>query len=72
MATAPEFGTWDPQKKKWVIEGYGVDPDVEVDNLPEEVLKGKDPQLERAIKIILEELKRNPKEIPKRPDYPEK
>jgi tricorn protease len=36
------------------------------------VINGKDPQLEKAIEVALEELKKNPPEIPVRPPYPEK
>src|SRR5438045_1728798 len=36
-------------KGEWVIEGYGVDPDIEVENEPKELLAGHDQQLERAV-----------------------
>lgn len=72
METAPEFGYWDPDKKNWVIEGHGVAPDIEIDNLPEDMLKGRDTQLEKAIEVILQELRENPKEIPPRPALPDK
>jgi len=70
MLTMPEYGTYGLERE-WIIEGYGVDPDVEVDLLPEDVLAGRDPQLEKAIEIALKELKTNPGKFPKRPDrYP--
>ena len=34
---------------EWIIEGHGVEPDIEVENDPPSVIKGRDPQLERAI-----------------------
>lgn len=52
------------------IENEGVAPDIEVEQLPKEVMQGKDPQLEKAIKVILEELKKNPVTYPERPEYP--
>lgn len=52
------------------IENEGVAPDIEIEQWPKEVINGKDPQLEKAIEIILEELKRNSFTYPKRPDYP--
>ena len=50
----------------------GVAPDVEVEQTPSEIIKGRDPQLEKAIEIALEELKKNPQVEPTRPPYPVK
>ncbi len=48
----------------WAVENEGVAPDVEVIDRPELVAKGEDPSLEKAVEMLLEELKRNPpKEI---------
>ncbi|MCH7781075.1 MAG: protease, partial [Acidobacteria bacterium] len=44
----------------WDIENIGVAPDVEVIDLPELVIQGQDPALDRAVEILLEELERNP------------
>lgn len=52
------------------IENEGVAPDIEVEQWPKEVMQGKDPQLEKAIEVILEELKENPPHYPERPAYP--
>ena len=41
----------------WIIEGHGVDPDIEVDINPFEDYLGKDAQLEKAVEVLLEELK---------------
>lgn len=43
---------------------------VEVEQWPADVIKGKNPQLEEAIRIVVEELKQNPTEKPVRPPYP--
>jgi tricorn protease len=59
-------------KGEYVIEGYGVDPDIEVDNDPKSVLAGRDPQLERAVQEVLNRLKAQPVVIPKRPADPNK
>jgi tricorn protease len=56
---------------EWIIEGYGVDPDIEVDNDPMSVLAGKDPQLERAIAEVMAKLK-NPVKLPRKPAPPVK
>lgn len=66
--TAPNVAIW--TKDGFIVENVGVAPDVEVEQWPAEVIQGKDPQLEKAIEIILEELKNNPQEEPQRPDYP--
>jgi tricorn protease len=52
---------------KWLIENYGVAPDIEVDNTPDLVMKGQDPQLERAIEEVLKAIKEHPKHLPPRP-----
>lgn len=55
----------------WIIEGYGVDPDIEVDNEPKSVLDGKDPQLERGIAEVMARLK-TPVKLPAKPAGPVK
>jgi tricorn protease len=50
---------------KWAVENEGVAPDIEVIDRPEEVAKGHDPSLEKAIAYLLDELKKNPpKKVP--------
>lgn len=67
--TAPDFALWSPEEG-WVIENVGVPPDIEVDLWPADAYAGRDPQLEKAIEIILQELERNPPARPERPPYP--
>jgi tricorn protease len=67
--TAPNLAIWTPEEG-WVVENEGVPPDVAVEQTPADVIAGRDPQLERAIAIALEELKKNPPVDPKRPPYP--
>ena len=64
--TRPEFAIYGLDSK-WLIENRGVQPDVVVDNPPDLVLKGQDPQLEKAIDMIMEQIKANPKKLPVRP-----
>ncbi|MCD6452665.1 MAG: PD40 domain-containing protein [Acidobacteria bacterium] len=66
--TMPEFSVYGLDSK-WVMENHGVDPDIVVDNRPDLVVKGRDPQLEMAVKILLEKIKKEPKKLPKRPPY---
>lgn len=54
------------------VENEGVAPDIEVEQWPELVIKGHDPQLEKAIEVVLEKLKENPPKEMKRPAYPNK
>jgi tricorn protease len=68
--TAPNLAIW--TQEGFIVENVGVPPDVEVEQLPGDVIKGNDPQLEKAIEIALEELKKNPPVEPKRPAYPVK
>jgi tricorn protease len=58
-------------KGEYVIEGYGVDPDIEVDNDPRSVIAGGDPQLERAVQEVMKKLT-SPITLPKRPADPNK
>jgi len=45
---------------QWDIEGVGVAPDIEVIDRPDEVAKGRDPSLEKAVEVLLEQLQKNP------------
>jgi len=55
---------------EWEVENRGVAPDIEVENLPAEVAAGHDPQLEKAVEVTLETLKKNPVVVPDHPAYP--
>jgi len=57
---------------KWIIEAYGVDPDIVVENDPKAVIEGCDPQLERGVAEVLQRIRQNPKQLPKRPAPPMK
>jgi tricorn protease len=70
QVTAPEVGFWDPDTGEWVAENRGIAPDVEVRQLPDQVVAGRDPQLERAIEIVLEALEEQPAKEQRRPPYP--
>ncbi len=57
---------------KWLVENHGADPDILIDNDPASVMAGHDRQLEKAIEVILENIKKNPFQFPARPPYPKK
>ena len=65
----PEFAT-NAVDGGWIIEGHGVDPDIEVENDAASVLAGRDPQLERGIAEVLKMIRENPKKYPERPADP--
>lgn len=69
VVTMPDFGMWDPKGGQWVVENHGVDPDIEVENAPHDLVAGRDPQLERAIRYVMDELAANPPKKPTRPAY---
>ena len=66
--TAPNLAIW--TEDGWVVENVGVPPDIEVEQWPSEVIASRDPQLEKAIEVVLEELEKNPPKKPVRPPYP--
>ena len=69
--TVPTFAIYNTEGE-WIIEGYGVDPDIEVVAHPTHVAKGGDPELERAIEELLKELKDNPPKKTPKPAYPDR
>jgi tricorn protease len=57
--SVPRFGIFN-EDGEWIIEGVGVYPDIEVVDRPEQLAKGQDPSIERAVEELLKELERNP------------
>jgi tricorn protease len=68
----PEFASYTLDGKGWVIEGHGVDPDIVVDNDPAREFAGIDEQLNRAIEVILEDLRTHERRLPPPPAYPKR
>jgi len=69
--TAPNLAFWTPEDG-WSVENEGVPPDIEVEQTPADVIAGRDPQLEKAIEVVMAELKKNPPVSTPRPAYPVK
>jgi tricorn protease len=67
--TVPTFGIYSLDGE-WIVEGHGVDPDIEVIDDPGLMAKGGDPQLERAIDEVMKLLAANPPKRPAKPAYP--
>jgi len=67
--TAPRYAIYG-LNGQWEVEGHGIAPDVEVEELPGAVAHGSDAQLERAVAIVMEQLKAHPLVEPPVPAYP--
>lgn len=59
IATAAEFGLFGPDGV-WVVEGDGITPDIEVDNLPHATFAGEDAQLDAAIEYLKKKIADEP------------
>jgi tricorn protease len=68
----PEFAPYSRDGRDWPVEGYGVDPDIVVDNDPAKEFAGVDQQLDRAIEEILLELKTGGTQLPPPPPWPDR
>ena len=68
----PEFSRFDLEAKEWIMEGTGVEPDIEVDNDPTREFSGTDDQLNRAITELKKAMESKPVKIPQPPAYPNK
>lgn len=68
VVTAPNVAFWN--EDGWRIENEGIAPDIEIEQLPADVAAGKDPQLDKAIQLVMDQLKTNPPKKPVRPAYP--
>ncbi len=66
--TAPNLAIW--TEDGFVVENVGVPPDIEIEQLPADVIAGRDPQLEKAIEVVLEQLQAAAMAAPTRPPYP--
>ncbi len=55
----PRFGIYD-ENEQWIIEGTGVSPDIEVVDRPEQLAKGVDPCIEKAVEVLVKQLQENP------------
>jgi tricorn protease len=71
FVSAPSVGFYNPNTGAWEVENIGIAPDVEVEQDPAQVRKGRDPQLEKAVEVLLEELRNNPPPVLRRPAFPD-
>src|SRR6185503_6864359 len=69
QVTSPSVGFFSPNGQ-WDVENHGVDPDYPVEQDPKAVSEGHDPQLEKAVSLALDDLKKEPEHETQRPVYP--
>ncbi len=69
FVTAPRWAIYG-LKGQWEVENHGISPDVEVELDPKLVRQGHDPQLKRAVEVVLDLLKKNPPPSYPKPPYP--
>jgi tricorn protease len=67
--TAPRYAIYGLQGH-WEVEGHGIPPDVEVQQYPKDIAAGHDLQLERAVEVVMQQLKEHPVVYPVIPPYP--
>jgi tricorn protease len=68
--TAPRYAIYGLDGD-WEVEGHGIPPDVQVEELPKDVAAGHDVQLERAVAVVLQQLKEHPVPVSPVPAYPD-
>ncbi|MCU1310506.1 MAG: Tol biopolymer transport system-like protein, partial [Candidatus Angelobacter sp.] len=67
--TAPRAAFYN-RNGEWDVENHGVAPDVEVEITPKDWINGRDPQLEKAVALVMDGLKKTPLPVAKRPAFP--
>lgn len=68
----PSYAPYDKDGKEFIIEGRGVVPDIIIENDPADQYKGIDAQLNKAIEVVLQELKEHPVKLAPVPSFPVK
>jgi len=71
VVTVPTFGIYSTGGK-WIVEGNGIDRHMEVVDDASKMLEGGDPQLDKAIEVVLQEIEKNPPHRPQGPAYPDR
>ena len=66
----PNFRIYDADGR-WVVENVGVSPDIEVIDLPEAIMAGRDPSLEKGVEVLLDTLDAKPATHPETPRPPD-
>ncbi len=64
--TRSEFAIYG-DNSQWIVENHGVEPDIVVEDTPDKLAAGHDPQLEKAVDYLLQQIKAHPKVLPPPP-----
>jgi len=67
--SAPDYRIYDPEGR-WIVENEGVQPDIVVDLHPEEMARGHDAQLVKAIEVLLQKIEEDPRAWPAHEPFP--
>ena len=70
IVRVPDWGWYDPRTGTWFMENRGVTPDYELEIMPPAWRAGRDPQLEKAVELAMDALKKTKTPPIKRPSYP--
>lgn len=66
----PNRAAYNSDGSSWGIENIGVEPDFDVEIMPQDLMAGRDPQLEKAIEVAMKQIAQTPIIKPKRPPFP--
>jgi len=66
----PNRAAYNPDGSSWGVENWGIQPDFEVEITPRDWMSDRDPQLEKAVAVAMEELKKVRPVHPRKPQYP--
>ena len=64
--TRSEFSMYG-DNSQWIVENHGVEPDIVVEDTPDKWAAGQDPQLQKAVDYLMQEIKAHPKILPPAP-----
>ena len=71
VVTQPEYSFWFSDVG-WGVENYGTDPTHDVDIKPQDHVAGVDPQMDKALQLVLQALRRHKPVIPDRATRPDR
>jgi tricorn protease len=66
----PNRAAYNPDGTSWGVENTGVLPDFEVEITPKDWIAGRDPQLEKAVQVAMDQLKKVQPLVSRKPKYP--
>jgi tricorn protease len=64
--TRSEFSLYNLDSQ-WIIENHGVEPDIVLENTPDKLAAGHDPQMEKTVELLMQQIREHPKVLPPAP-----